>query len=400
MFKTKGKFIIVSACAAAVLLSGCEVRKKPAVKVTPIDSVLYFSSGQQSAASTSSAPSESEPSSSAPPESEPDASSSVTSSDVPPQSTPAPDDNSAAVVYNNDPKNRCTITFDGATVIVKGKTGDVLDDVRCDYPPMDIEKTVDGDETTFTLTSQISSFNRIYGQFSIADKDGNLSTVNIKLAENSITLPDVSSYVKNNNRVTNTVVTASETEVARCITRDGSRERIPEILDKVKALSDEICEGIEDDYEKLRAISYWVSDNIYYSYNVFYSGIPQSSLSLEYMLDTKSSVCGGYSTMTSALCAAQGIRCLNVTGMVLLGDRGFFNGLDGEYHEWNVAYIDGRQVIVDSDLNCKSVVHTNGKYEYNPHIYEFFDMGEEIFALRHKAQSAEYRDYWQFTVDS
>ena len=31
--------------------------------------------------------------------------------------------------------------------------------------------------------------------------------------------------------------------------------------------------------------------------------------------------------------------------------------------------------------------------------YDYFDIGEEMFALEHKAKSAEYRDYWAVLED-
>lgn len=166
------------------------------------------------------------------------------------------------------------------------------------------------------------------------------------------------------------------------------------MLGEIKALSDVICEGLGSDYDKLRAISRWVSANIYYDYPAYNKGVPEETLSLKYMLNGHSSVCGGYSNMTSALCAAQGIKCWNVHGSVLTGGYTFSERNDGEYHEWNYAEIDGRVIWVDSGWNSFCTLRSDGTYINGGIYYRYFDIGEEYFALNHKSNYAEYRDYF------
>ena len=71
-----------------------------------------------------------------------------------------------------------------------------------------------------------------------------------------------------------------------------------------KLLSDEFCREISDDYKKLRAISNWVSENIYYDLDALSpGGSSPEVLSLDYVLKNKRSLCGGFSNITAALCA-------------------------------------------------------------------------------------------------
>ncbi len=98
--------------------------------------------------------------------------------------------------------------------------------------------------------------------------------------------------------------------------------------------------------------------------------------------------------MTSALCAAQGIKCWNVHGAALNGGRMFVTDNDSEYHEWNFAEIDGRVIWVDSGWNSYCYLRRDGVYENGGICYRYFDIGEEYFALNHKASYAEYRDYF------
>ena len=298
------------------------------------------------------------------------------------------------VIYNYDPENSCSITFDGESITVTGIHGDLFNGVSEGYPSMKITRSTDNGILTCVLTPETTDFDRRYGTFYILDKNRYLNVVFIDLSNGSITFPDTSGLVQSNNAAVSSVVDTLKEDVAQYITLDGSRDRIPEILEEVKKLSDDICSGIDSDYEKLRAISHWVADNIYYDHPVYNIGAPQYCLSLEYMLENRSSICGGYSNMTSALCAAQGIRCLNITGMAVKNGKCYLQDTVGAYHEWNVAEIDGRQIIVDTGWNSGKGISSNGTISRKDMCYKYFDISEDVFSFDHKAQTAEYRDYW------
>lgn len=305
-----------------------------------------------------------------------------------------PADEEKTILYSNDPENPCSITFDGESITVKGKYGDLFSGAHEIYPPMNIESSLDGDILTCVLTPKSTKFNRKFGSFAILDASGYNNAVHIDLSNGSLVCPDMTNIVQINQRTADAAVTASEAKVAQYITTDGSRGRIPQILNEIQKISDDICKDIESDYEKLRAISRWVSDNIYYDHPAFSSGAPQECNTLEYMLNNHSGICGGYSNMTSALCAAQGIRCLNISGMAINNGKSYLQNEPGEFHEWNVAEIDGRQIIVDSGWNSGNNFNYDGTFNSGPPCYMYFDISGDVFAFDHKAQSAEYRDYW------
>ena len=403
MFKIKRK-LIIAVCLAAVLLSGCGKTENKNVHI--------FSAGDSSDTSPAPGPAGEIPSDTSAPAQDPSQKPSSESSpkqDATPVIVPAPPvssesdpDNTAdapavqtqTVTYNYDPKNPCSITFDGESIIVTGPRGDLFDGVAEGYPSMDIKSSVENGILTCVLTPKTTDFNRRYGTFSILDKSRYLNTVFIELSNGSIIFPDTSGLVQSNNNAVSNVVDTPEAKIAQYITLDGSRDRVPEILDAIKQLSDDICAGINSNYEKLRAISRWVSDNIYYDHPVYNIGAPQYCLSLEYMLNNHSSICGGYSNMTSALCAAQGIRCLNITGMAVKNGKCYLQDTVGAYHEWNVAEIDGRMIIVDTGWNSGKGINSDGSLSNKKPVYKYFDISEEVFSFDHKAQTAEYRDYW------
>lgn len=396
------------------MLSGCEKEENNSVHIFSTDSSAAVSSEQSSSSSAagSSVQSSSAVSSSA--QSSSAASSSTVSSpeqSSEPVSTPQQSASSTkiepsvsepdvpvfetkTIVYNHDPKNACSITFDGSSITVKGKYGDLFDGAAEIYPPMNITRSVEGGELTCVLTPTSTRFDRRYGSFAILDKGGYRNVVHIDLANGGVMFPDVSGLVRSSKMAVSSVINTTEARTAQYITLDGKRDKIPQILDEIKKISDDICKGIDSDYEKLRAISRWVSDNIYYDHPAFSNGAPQSCLSLEYMLNNRSSVCGGYSNMTSALCAAQGIRCLNISGMAVNNGKCYLQDAIGGFHEWNIAEIDGRQIIVDSGWNSGNDFNYDGTFSSDPPCYKYFDISEEVFSLDHKAQKAEYRDYW------
>lgn len=324
---------------------------------------------------------------------------SAKSSDVDPVSAGVPQGSVQTMSYTLDPENPCTITVENNMITVRGKQCDVLTGVMEGYPKMRTTYEQLGDDLVFTLTPKTDSFDKKYGAFYIIDNNNYKNKVYLELTEDGVKLPDVSELVRNNENAVSSPETLAEDAVARYITLDGSRRNIPQVLKEIKKISDSICEGIDSDYDKLRAIMYWTAENIYYDHPAYNKGIPQECLSLEYMLNNKSSVCGGYSNMTSALCAAQGIRCYNITGRGITDEQNFLQNLEGLFHEWNIAEIDGRRIIVDSGWSSVNTFRTDGTFGSNPINYGYFDMSPELFSLTHKAQTAEYRDYFALLED-
>ncbi len=298
------------------------------------------------------------------------------------------------IPYILDPENTCTITVSDNTITVSGKRGDVLTGVMEGNPDMRKTKSELGDELVFTLTPKNNDFKDKYGIFYVIDANNFKNKIYIELSENGVSFPDVSALVKSNAAAVSSPETLSEDAVAKYITRDGSREKIADILGEIKEISDGICKGLDSDYEKLRAIVRWSAENIYYDHPAHNKGIPSECLSLEYMLNNKSSVCGGYSNITSALCEAQGIRCYNIKGRGITKGGCFLQNLQGDYHEWNIAEIDGRHIIIDTGWSSTNHFREDGTFSRGAFCYGYFDISPEVFALDHKAQSAEYRDYF------
>ncbi|MBD5383630.1 MAG: transglutaminase domain-containing protein [Ruminococcaceae bacterium] len=383
---------MLSICIAALLLAGCG----GGVPDTP--SFTFPDSGSKSSR-PSSTQSVSEPDSSA--------TSTEPQSDISEQtpsvetSEPAPETSEPVSVtpevysltLSYDPVNEKTIEVSGKTAVISGKTADSPIDHMSVFP-RSAEFDLNSDEYGFSAEVVMTEPFSGYLTVTLVYEDGHYDEVELAVTQNGFALWELSDIVENNRNVVKTAVEQPQNQVAEYIVKGGRPDDIRKVLEEIQALSDEICEGLDSDYDKLRAISRWVSANIYYDYPAYDKGVPDETLSLKYMLDRHSSVCGGYSNMTSALCAAQGIKCWNVHGAALAGGLTFLSSNRSEYHEWNFAEIDGRVIWVDSGWNSYCYLRRDGVYENGGICYRYFDIGEEYFALNHKASYAEYRDYF------
>ena len=117
-------------------------------------------------------------------------------------------------------------------------------------------------------------------------------------------------------------------------------------------------------------------------------------------MENKSTVCGGYSNITAALAAAQGIEIYNVHGTGAESGMCFEEKPSEATHEFNFAVIDGRVIWLDSDFDSRCYYHTNGKYETGKAIHKFFDIDVEQLSLTHRAKYAEHRDYFALLDES
>lgn len=154
----------------------------------------------------------------------------------------------------------------------------------------------------------------------------------------------------------------------------------------VAAMSNEIVGSETDPYTKVFLLHKWVAENIYYDYDAYYSGTyASSSYSLDSasVLETRRSVCEGYSRLLKDLILAQGITAifsqnLSLDGSYALGTAG------GELHAHTEAYVNGRWITMDPTWDSRNE-YRNGTYvttASNGHFY--FDVTSEVFALDHK----------------
>lgn len=386
MSEIKRKLIIAIA-AFAVILSGCGQKENGS---SPEFSYIY-DPGEGSGVITGSSSADQ----SSDPVSTDDTSSSAASTPavpvVPPDFSIA--EKTGTFYYSKDPGNPVTVTFADNSIVVKMK-GRTFTGVQQSYPAMNIARSFDGEFSVFTLTPAENDLGSGFGSFFIIGQHNYIGGVHFALNDGKIAAPELRKLAENNQAALDSIVDSSEARIIQAMTIDGSRDKVPQIWSEIEKISNEICDGIDDDYEKLRAIADWVSEHIYYDRPAVRRGEPPSCLTLEYVLNNRSSICGGYANLTAALCQAQGIRCISIVGKALVdGQNYLIDSLEGGLHEWNVVEIDGRQIIVDTCwMSCNNLSY-DGKYNQRSNTWKWFDTGDEIFAIDHQAKTAEYKDF-------
>lgn len=160
------------------------------------------------------------------------------------------------------------------------------------------------------------------------------------------------------------------------------------ITEAVKAKSDEICEGITTDYEKLWALHTWVASNIYFDYDTYANGTYNVMKTPDEVLSDKRGVCDGYSYLLEALIEAQGIPAI-VTENYAEGksddlDFWYLDRIPNETnHSHTEAFVCGRWVIMDSTWDSNNR-YENGEYKKEaPTGYEYFDACPATFSADH-----------------
>lgn len=306
---------------------------------------------------------------------------------------PIPD--SGEMILSHDPRNRIKASFVGNIISVSGSKRGENCSISVYFDVEDPKKI--NNFGYFNIESDEEGFFSEYDCSELAEGD---YTVTIDFIEDSgwtyyelpvhksaekIAPADNSEIVQNNTNRANAAQVLPNEVVAEYIVPGRDPEEIKRVLNEITEISNEICEGINDDYEKLRAISQWVSENIYYDLDALGADSTSTDvLSLDYVLKNKRSLCGGFSNITAALCAVQGIDCYNVHGIKLRNTETLESAKSNDPHQCNFAVINGRRIWVDTLWNKGGQAQT-----------KYFDISGEFFAYEYKVTVCEFRNYFE-----
>jgi hypothetical protein len=142
------------------------------------------------------------------------------------------------------------------------------------------------------------------------------------------------------------------------------------------------------DDEKARAIFRWIADNISYDVEGYFS--KRASAKSGDVLQSRSSVCAGYSSLFEALGRKAGLEVVTITGF----GKGFsYNPgdplTDESKHAWNAVKIDGQWKLIDCTWGAGKVdVERRYRKEFEP--YYFLAKPEE-FIFRHFPSDAKWQ---------
>lgn len=298
------------------------------------------------------------------------------------------------LLTSHDPRNGFELSFDGFTINVRGRSDKEEISViylESDKSSTSAEPQYNGNEITAAVTGKrgLNDYETL--------RIGKHLNYRLHVTETGYEPVDTSEISESNAAATRVVIMLPAEGVAEYVDAEKDPERIAETLAQVKAISDEVCEGLNDDYDKLRALSDWVSTNIYYDFDSRDNSVTPETLCLSHVLETHRSVCGGFSTLFSALCAAQGITCCNIRGTALTSGLCYAEPHESDaLHEWNYVILDGRHIWIDTVWNTYNS-YKNGEYHRGSVSMEYFDVPDEVLALDHRASRCEQRDYFALT---
>jgi hypothetical protein len=143
------------------------------------------------------------------------------------------------------------------------------------------------------------------------------------------------------------------------------------------------------DREKAWAVFRWTAQNIHYDVGGFYSG-DYGDLSPDAVLERRSAVCDGYSSLFESLAKAAGLEAVHILGFAK--GVGFEAGMavpERSNHAWNAVRIDGRWVLVDCTWAAGSL-NEAGKYEQVFEPY-YFDPPPDEFIRTHFPLDTEWQ---------
>jgi hypothetical protein len=153
------------------------------------------------------------------------------------------------------------------------------------------------------------------------------------------------------------------------------------VTKSMRTLSAYLTKPFATDEEKARAIFRWITDNISYDVEGFFSGRESASASSD-VLQSRSSVCSGYSILFEELGTAAGLQVATIDGYAKgFGYQPGDKIPEKSNHTWNAVKIDGQWKLVDCTWGAGKVDDTHAyRKEFEP--YYFFTKPEE-FVYRH-----------------
>ncbi|MBQ3841488.1 MAG: hypothetical protein II820_02230 [Ruminiclostridium sp.] len=204
-------------------------------------------------------------------------------------------------------------------------------------------------------------------------------------------------YEKTNRDVFEHIYDAPAAAAALYLSASANGSEISTALEQIKAITDSITEGIEDDYEKARIISEFVAGRIYYDNDAKETNVDLNTVALYNVLRTDRTTCAGFANLFCAMAEAAGIDAVNIKGGVITENMAYEELNKGiQNHEFSAFYYEkeSRWVWVDTCWDG-SGTYEDGRFSNEIKVRPmFFDITDEAFSQSHRADKAERRRYF------
>lgn len=207
---------------------------------------------------------------------------------------------------------------------------------------------------------------------------------------------------KSNRDVFEHIYEAPSEAAALYLSPSADAAEINTALEQIKALTESVTEGIDDDYEKARAISRFVAGTIFYDEDARESNVDINTIALYNVLRSERTTCAGFANLFCAMAEAAGIDAVNIKGGVITDSMPYDTLVNGvQNHEFAAFYYEkgSRWVWVDPCWDG-SGVYKNGEFNNIKTRPMFFDISDEAFAHSHRADKAERRSYFSAKTET
>lgn len=312
---------------------------------------------------------------------------------VAPESTSEPTESFPILLTTNDPENYAELQIQGSTFYVKGYFSS--DKVEKVFVGNNSVEPVYNDDGTFKAELEIQ--NDGYNNVTLKFSEDKPQSWRFYFGSNEAHIVFCEDIAERSENSLQHIIDIADFVVDDYIVTLGTEEQCEATLKEISEISAQVCSGIDSDYDKARALSEWVSLNIYYDSDAYNSSVTTKTLSLSETLEEHRSVCGGYANLYAALCQSQGIECYIVQGSVVQNNFSFEEDVEvAPSHEWNAVFIDGRFIWVDSLWNTDNY-YRNGKYVESLQGLKYFDITTEALSQNHCAKRVERREFFSIS---
>jgi transglutaminase/protease-like cytokinesis protein 3 len=152
------------------------------------------------------------------------------------------------------------------------------------------------------------------------------------------------------------------------------------------SLARALTAGLNTDLEKVYVIHRWVTSNIAYDTDSYFSNNQSSlrqSANPQNVLKAKLAICDGYSQLMVELGKRAGLKITRVVGFAK--GYGYSPGVSvkGSNHAWNIVNIDGKPYLMDSTWDAGGILEGTRKFTRNQGDYKFFLANPDEFITRH-----------------
>src|SRR3990172_7525534 len=136
------------------------------------------------------------------------------------------------------------------------------------------------------------------------------------------------------------VVSEKYSHIRQHVDKAGS-----EAEQSVEGLAQYLVKSAKPDEEKAYAVFYWLTQNIVYDTQGYFTG-DYGNLTPEGVLQSRKAVCSGYSRLFKGLAEKVGLEVVEITGQA----KGYEFTFDGKLgaHAWNAVKLKGQWKLVDA----------------------------------------------------